>query len=109
MKRPIAISVFALLSVLALTAPGCTAYDAYKKCGREGCEGDAQITQEIQQRFKQHPEFGVQLHVKTTDRIVYLTGQVATDLQRADAESIARGVPQVREVINNIALSTSGR
>jgi osmotically-inducible protein OsmY len=40
---------------------------------------------------------------------VYLTGQVATDLQRQTAESVAREVPGVGEVVNSIAISFEGR
>jgi osmotically-inducible protein OsmY len=97
------------LSCLLVTLSGCAYQQARAKCGAAGCEGDAQITSQVQALFKQHTEFGTQLYVKTLDRVVYLTGQVNTDLQRDDAESLARGVPGVQKVINNVAVAYSGR
>jgi osmotically-inducible protein OsmY len=40
---------------------------------------------------------------------VYLTGQVATDLQRDTAESVAHEATGVSRVINTIALTYAGR
>ncbi|HEY1491460.1 MAG TPA: BON domain-containing protein [Steroidobacteraceae bacterium] len=97
------------LSCLLVTLSGCAYQQARANCGAAGCEGDAQITSQVQALFKQHTEFGTQLYVKTLDRVVYLTGQVNTDLQRDDAESLARGVPGVQKVINNVAVAYSGR
>jgi osmotically-inducible protein OsmY len=108
-KIAVTLTALALAGLFALSLPGCAAHDAYAKCGAGGCEGDAKITQDVEARFKQHPEFGHQLYVKTADHVVYLTGQVATDFQRDSAESLARGVPGVTKVINNIALSFGGR
>jgi osmotically-inducible protein OsmY len=81
---------------------GCATYEARAKCGEAGCAGDAQITESVQRLFKQHREFANQLYVKTLDSVVYLSGQAATDLQRDDAESLARNVPGVTKVVNNI-------
>lgn len=98
-----------LLSLLLVPLAGCAYSQARAKCGAAGCEGDAQITQQLQALFRQHTEFGTQLYVKTLDQVVYLTGQVNTDLQRDSAESLARGVSGVRKVINNVAVSYGGR
>ena len=91
-----------LAALLALSLGGCAAYKARAKCGAAGCAGDAEITQQIQQIFTQHTEFQNQLYVKTIDHVVYLTGEAATGFQRDSAESLARGVPGVTKVINNI-------
>lgn len=40
---------------------------------------------------------------------MYLTGQVATDLQRQEPEQIARQTPGVRKVVNNVSLTYYGR
>jgi len=98
-----------LLSCLLVSVSGCAYHQARAKCGEAGCPQDAQITQDLQSLFRQHTEFGPQLYVKTLDQVVYLTGQVNTDLQRDSAESLARGVPGVRKVVNNVAVSNSGR
>jgi osmotically-inducible protein OsmY len=48
-------------------------------------------------------------HVQTLDGVVYLTGQVAADLQRHTAESATREATGVSPVINTIALTYAGR
>jgi osmotically-inducible protein OsmY len=50
-----------------------------------------------------------QVYVQTLDGVVYLTGQVATDLQRDTAESAAHEATGVGRVINTIALTYAGR
>jgi osmotically-inducible protein OsmY len=100
----------ALLPALAALT-GCAGYEAYRKCGWHGCEGDPQITHAVQSLLKEHPALGPpnQLYVQTSDRVVFLTGQVATEYQREEAESIARAAPQVRQVINSVALENTSR
>ncbi len=99
----------ALILMAAPVLAGCAYSQARAKCDAGGCAGDAQITQQVQVLFRQHTEFGTQLYVKTMDQVVYLTGQVNTDLQRDSAESLARGVTGVRKVVNNVAVSYGGR
>jgi BON domain-containing protein len=93
--------------VLAGLLCGCAAYE---KCGK-GCSGDAQINSELEARLDQNGALRPpnQLHVRTLDGAVYLTGQVATDLQRQEAEQIARQTPGVRQVVNNVSLTYYGR
>ena len=50
-----------------------------------------------------------QVYVQTLDGVVYLTGQVATDLQRDTAESVAHEASGVSRVMNTIALTYAGR
>jgi osmotically-inducible protein OsmY len=107
--RALQLCVLALVFGLALPLAGCAYYQARARCGAAGCAGDAQITQDVQALFGQHTEFGNQLHVTTTDHVVYLTGQVATDLQRDSAASLARSVAGVRKVVNNVSVSYGGR
>jgi osmotically-inducible protein OsmY len=49
------------------------------------------ITTEVETRFGQNAELEVpnQLNVQTINRVVYLSGLVATGLQRRDAELVA--------------------
>lgn len=102
--------VLALMPALAALA-GCAGYDAYRKCGWHGCAGDAQITHEVQSLLRAHPALGPpnQLYVQTSDRVVFLSGEVATAYQREEAESVARTAPAVRQVINSVALYNNGR
>lgn len=104
---------YAPVLVILLTGPlgGCAAYHAYRKCGLHGCPGDAAITAEVRALLDQHPELGPpnQVYVQTLDRVVYLTGQVATGLQREIADSAAHDPPGVRQVIDTISLGYNGR
>jgi osmotically-inducible protein OsmY len=99
-----------LIVVLAATLCGCAAYRAYEKCGYAGCPGDAQVTAEVRAELSQHPALGPpnQIYVHTLNRVVYLSGQVATDLQRATADSIARATPGAANVVDGIDLEYSG-
>jgi osmotically-inducible protein OsmY len=101
---------FALAAVVALSLGGCAAIDAWRKCGA-GCPGDAQVSAQVRARLNQYPELLAPNHVyvSTLDRVVYLTGQVATDLQRETAESVARGTPGAPQVVNLISLEYDGR
>jgi osmotically-inducible protein OsmY len=103
--------VLALAVIQAAALCGCAAYDAYRKCGFHGCPGDASIAAEVRALLDQHPALGPPnlVYVQTLDRVVYLSGQVATDLQRSIADSTAREAPGVREVVNTIALPYNGR
>jgi osmotically-inducible protein OsmY len=103
--------VLAVVVIQAASLSGCATYHAYRKCGFDGCPGDASVAAEVRERLDQHPALGPPNHVyvQTLDRVVYLTGQVATDLQRSIADSTAREAPGVREVVDTIALGYSGR
>ncbi|HET7757823.1 MAG TPA: BON domain-containing protein [Steroidobacteraceae bacterium] len=103
----------ALLGALVLPGVlcGCAAYRAYEKCGSGGCPGDAAITAAVRAHFDEHTELKAPslLYVRTLDGVVYLSGQVATDLQRETAEELARQVPGVRRVCDIISLGYNGR
>jgi len=43
--------------------------------------------------------------MQTLDKVVYLSGQVNTDLERQIAESAAHEAPDVARVVNTIAVS----
>ena len=90
---------------------GCAAYTAYRKCRPDGCPGDAKITAEVRTQLNRHPALAPpnQVYAQTLDGVVYLTGQVATDLQRDTAESAAHEATGVSRVVNTIALTYSGR
>jgi osmotically-inducible protein OsmY len=95
--------LYALAFAFMLTGvlSGCA---TYKKCGPEGCPGDAKITANVQDRLAQHPEIG-SVEVQTLNGVVYLNGVVGEGLQREIAESTARNTPGVTKVVDNIGVS----
>jgi osmotically-inducible protein OsmY len=97
---------FALTFAIVLTGTpaGCA---AYRKCGLDGCPGDAQITAQVRALFDQHSvlEPPNLLTVRTLDHVVYLYGVVDTDLERELAESVALQATGVTKVVNSIGLS----
>lgn len=64
---------------------------------------DAQITSNVQQALAQDPNLQpFTFHIETSEGVVYLSGYVKTIRQGDTAEMIARQVPGVRSVENNI-------
>jgi osmotically-inducible protein OsmY len=76
-----------------------------KKCGFEGCPGDAQITAKVESLFNQHPEIGTEVSVQTLNRVVYLSGLVSEGDMRATAGDLAVATPGVTRVVNTIAVA----
>jgi osmotically-inducible protein OsmY len=103
--RTLAIASLALVSM-----SGCATYDAYRHCGR-GCPPDAQIDTRVRAQLALYPALSApnQVYVQSLDRVVYLSGQVGTELQRSTAESAAAGVAGVRLVVDNISIGYQGR
>ena len=99
----------ALVWALLLTG-SLSACSSFETCKVSECADDAQITANVQMLLKQHADLGPPnlIYVKTLNHVVYLTGQVNTDLAREAAESLAREVSGVNAVINSLALSYPG-
>jgi hypothetical protein len=108
--RALRVALVLALTAAAAAAGGCAALGTLYKCG-EGCPGDAQISSAVRARLDQHRELLApnQVYVSTLDRTVYLSGQVATDLQRDIAERVARTTPGVPRVVDLISLEYTGR
>ena len=49
----------------------------------------------------------VKVHVETKDGIVHLAGTVPTEADKAEAERLARGTDGVKEVMNELTVSSS--
>lgn len=100
-----------VLAAVSGALSGCAALREYHECGYHGCPADVNITTQVQRLLRQHPALAApnQVYVETLNRVVYLSGQVASELQRLTAESIAQGAPGVRRVVDNIALTYEGR
>jgi len=97
-----------LLAGLASMTSGCA---AMHQCPDSGCTADERLTRDVRTELARYPELlpPNQVYVETRNGVVYLTGQVATDLQRANAESAARLAAGVHKDIDNIALGYHGR
>jgi osmotically-inducible protein OsmY len=99
--------VLALVLVFAGILSGCAVFETHAKCGFHGCPGDAQITAEIVSQFREHSDLEPNaISVQTLDHVVYLYGLVSSSLEIATAESIARQVPGVKEVVNSVVAMT---
>jgi osmotically-inducible protein OsmY len=99
--------VLAFIPLCVLALQGCVS----SPCTTEACQGDAKITAAVQAKLKEHRELSAPnaVYVKTRDGVVYLSGQVTTDLQRDTAEAVTAQVAGVQQVVNSISLSYSGR
>jgi len=98
----------ALAVILMGVLSGCA---TYRSCGFSGCPEDVQITADIQALIRQHPaiEAPNSVRVSTIDQVVYLYGQVDTELERETAESLTHEVAGVRRVVDSINFSYEGR
>jgi osmotically-inducible protein OsmY len=100
----ISLSILTCAVILTGVLPGCA---TNPKCGSNGCQGDAKITAEVQALFDTYPvlEPPNVLTVQTADRVVFLNGLVATDLERDIAETVALRASGVAMVVNGIAVT----
>jgi osmotically-inducible protein OsmY len=108
MRRIQQASLAALALIVSGALSGCA---VYRKCGLAGCPGDAQITAAVRAQFRLHPALEPPnlLHVQTLDHVVYLTGQVDTEVERSMAQSLALEVAGVARVVNSINFGYEGR
>ena len=100
--RAVALALLACLSL-----GGCAAYRA---CRMHACPDDARITHDVEAQVGLHAALLAPnvVYVQTLDRVVYLSGQVDTDLEQRLATTIAFEVPGVQRVVNSIALRFFG-
>ena len=97
---------FLLLPVALLS--GCA---AHAPCASDRCRGDRDITSEVQALIREHPalEAPNSVRVQTEDGVVYLYGQVSTEVERSEAEALAHQVAGVRRVVDSISFGYEGR
>ena len=95
-------AIVVLLSLSAAVA-GCA---THVQCADGACGADAVITTNVRSLLDQHAELGSphSIEVQTSDRVVYLNGQVNDGLDRSIAESVAMQTPGVIKVVNSIAV-----
>jgi osmotically-inducible protein OsmY len=64
---------------------------------------DASITTKIKSKYVADPEVAaLNVSVNTEEGVVYLTGRVKNQEQKAEAERVARDTDGVKDVVNNI-------
>lgn len=97
--------LYAVLRISALTftvfLSGCATLD---KCGSDTCAQDARITAAVQARIDERPALQQSIYATTTQRVVYLHGTAASELELQQAESVARQTPGVERVVNMIVV-----
>jgi osmotically-inducible protein OsmY len=97
--------------VAAITSVSLSGCAGYAKCGSGGCEGDKEITAAVEKVISQYPALQApnSVRVQTIDHVVYLYGQVNTDLERSTAQEAALSVSGVKRVVNSMNVSYQGR
>jgi BON domain len=102
----------ALTLIITATLTGAlgacaTAY----KCGFDDCAGDARITAQVRALIDQHPalEAPNSIQIQTEHHVVYLFGQVNSEVERSEAEALARQVAGVHRVVDSINFGYEGR
>ncbi|HTY79505.1 MAG TPA: BON domain-containing protein [Candidatus Bathyarchaeia archaeon] len=71
---------------------------------------DKQIAKGVEDRFKQDPELrSAKIDAKVNAGVVTLTGEVKSITTSAKASEVARGVPGVRYVRNDLSFGSSSR
>ncbi len=108
MSQPSNVHAACFALVLAGALAGCA---AYSKCGLRGCADDAKVTAQVRAQLDQYPALSGanSVRVHTIDNVVYLYGQVDTDMQRQLAESVAVQATGGAQVVDSISVSNASR
>jgi hypothetical protein len=90
-------------SALLITLSGCA---SFRGCGAANCQGDREITSDVEHLIGGTPALmgSVPITVQTDRGVVYLNGVVETDLERYMAENLAKQVPNVAMVVNDVSV-----
>jgi osmotically-inducible protein OsmY len=102
------LSALGFVVVFTGTLSGCAALSEYRACGYAGCPDDAKITAQVDTLLSKQRnlrEADDQVYVQTIDGVVYLTGDVTTDMQRDKAELLAREAPGVNQVVDTLTVT----
>jgi osmotically-inducible protein OsmY len=97
--------------LLAASMACVSACATYAKCGLEGCPTDRKITVAVKNVISKYPSLEApnSVRVQTSDHVVYLYGEVNTELERLTAQQAALSVNGVDRVVNSISLPNEGR
>jgi hypothetical protein len=102
---PLTQDISALIGGLILVSAlsGCAALE---KCGFAGCPDDAKITTDVNEQFRRHADLSPPnlLNVQTLDHVIHLSGTVSSDLQRSQAEEVARQASDGALIVDTISV-----
>lgn len=91
----------------ALGATGCAVSDGQSTVGQY--VDDATITTRVKTRFAEDPQVSaMRINVETLNGTVQLSGFAANEAERTRASTVARAVPEVKDVRNNIVVRSGG-
>jgi osmotically-inducible protein OsmY len=63
---------------------------------------DKAITDQVKMAFGKNADIGTEISVITRNGVVYLNGTTSTPLAKSHAESLAKSVPGVTQVVDDI-------
>jgi hyperosmotically inducible periplasmic protein len=91
----------------ALGATGCAVTSGQSTAGEY--IDDTTITSRVKTRFAQDPQVSaMRISVETLNGTVQLSGFAASEVEKSRASSVARSVPEVKDVRNSIVVRTGG-
>jgi osmotically-inducible protein OsmY len=98
--KSICLKTMGLTAIITQLLSGCAIESKFDD------PGDSKITDNVKAQFEEHPGLGPPnwITVSTRNHVVYLSGLVDTGPESADAETIAREVPGVTQVVSSIAV-----
>lgn len=97
------IALASAIAIVAITSTGCAVVRDQQSVG--AYVDDATITTRVKARFADDPKVSAMaIQVETLKGTVQLSGFAKSSAERASAETIAKAVPGVTRVINDIAV-----
>jgi osmotically-inducible protein OsmY len=101
MHRSHTLSAFTIALVALCAVPVATSCSTTQPAKEQA--KDSGITAKVKAKFIADPEVAAHnISVETSEGVVYLTGRVADERQRTEAERLARGVEGVVDVVNHL-------
>jgi osmotically-inducible protein OsmY len=96
----------ALLAISTLAVPGCAVTAGQSSVGQY--VDDATISTRVKARFAEDTGVSaMRIQVETLNGTVQLAGFATSQAEKDKAARLARGVPEVKEVRNNIIVRTA--
>ncbi len=106
MRNPIALATLALATLLQVQ--GCSITSGQSTVGQY--VDDATITARVKKRFAEDPQVAAtRISVETLNGTVQLSGFAVSETERVRAAEIARSVPDVRDVRNDVIVRPASK